>query len=762
MDGMLDYQGDDELARDLFKNALAGKWPEVVELYEKHGMSAIFATINTSGDTAFHIAVSIAAEDIVEKLVHSIADIWESGLWIKNNDGNTPLHVAASTGKLRICLLIADNFDFRLSRDARNNAGESPLFLAAFYGHKVTFLYLQMLLSSKFNEEPETGTTTINPFYRRNDGETILHCVIRWEYFDLAFEISNLEPELTYCRNEKGFTPLHLLASKPSVFKSGCHLGWWKNIIYLCIHVEELKKETLHLGFIDSVIEGLRESSGLIDEYNNNFPANYETCIMFFQLPWIMAKRVIKSIKDNCKGRNADVESHGEQHDTDQTSKQKGSQSRSEARGIQFIRRPLAKIWFTILYISYTILKRIFLHLGFEETRKLKQKHVHSVQIMKMLIKDEGKKALNFSGGWNPGPTFNRGPEDKLPSLSELGADSYTATASKTDQQDGNKRSTSDSEDKKNGKETPMLLAVGNGITEMVEHIILNKFSLAISVKSDGKNIVLSAMKNRQTRVLQLLFKQDFVKHKLIHELHMMDNNALHLAAELGEQKPWLIPGAALQMQWEIKWYEFVKDKVPQHFRYQVNREGKTPEDIFNKRHEQLVKDGGEWLNKTSESCSVVAALIATVAFAASTTIPGDINDKSGIPNLENQSAVTIFAISSLIALCFSITALFSFLAILTSRYEQKDFHRNLPMKLLIGLTSLFVSIASMLVSFCAGHYFTLKNKLKDKAFPVYAVTCLPIVFFAIQQLPLYLDIIWAIYKKVPRSSYKVTLGVSF
>ena len=194
---------------------------------------------------------------------------------------------------------------------------------------------------------------------------------------------------------------------------------------------------------------------------------------------------------------------------------------------------------------------------------------------------------------------------------------------------------------------------------------------------------------------------------------------------------------------------------MPPHFCYQVNKENKTPEEIFNETHENLVKQGGEWLNKTSESCSVVAALIATVAFASSTTIPGSINETNGIPNLESHLMLTIFAVFSLIALCFSITALFSFLAILTSRYEQKDFRRDLPKKLLLGLTSLLVSITSMLISFCAGHYFMLKNKLKDKAFPVYAATCLPIVFFAIQQLPLYVDIVWAIFKKVPRSSNK-------
>ena len=185
-------QGDDRLARDLINNTLAGKWQEVLDLYEKYKYSAILAKINTSGDTALHIAVSIAEEDIVEKLVLLIADILESGLWIKNNDGNTPLHVAASTRKLRICILIADRA--QISGDVRNNAGESPLFLAAFHGHKEIFLCLHKLLvesapnsNTASNAKPDTDTATINPFYRRNDGETILHCAIRWEYFGKHF-----------------------------------------------------------------------------------------------------------------------------------------------------------------------------------------------------------------------------------------------------------------------------------------------------------------------------------------------------------------------------------------------------------------------------------------------------------------------------------------------------------------------------------------------------------------------------------------------
>ena len=83
---------------------------------------------------------------------------------------------------------------------------------------------------------------------------------------------------------------------------------------------------------------------------------------------------------------------------------------------------------------------------------------------------------------------------------------------------------------------------------------ILKEIPMAINDESN--NIVLLAAKNRQTHVLRVLFKHDFVKRKLIHEMDENRNNALHLAAELGEQEPWVIPGAALQMQWEIKWYE--------------------------------------------------------------------------------------------------------------------------------------------------------------------------------------------------------------
>ncbi|KAJ9692851.1 hypothetical protein PVL29_011783 [Vitis rotundifolia] len=290
----------------------------------------------------------------------------------------------------------------------------------------------------------------------------------------------------------------------------------------------------------------------------------------------------------------------------------------------------------------------------------------------------------------------------------------------------------------------------------MVEKI-LEVNPVAINDKNEEKkNVVLLAVENRQPEVYELLVKRKFRKDSVFRAVDNNGNSALHLAAKFSNYQPWHIPGAALQMQWEMKWYKYVKNSMPPHFFTHYNDEKRTPKEIFTEAHSELLKEGGKWLNSTSSSCSVVATLIATVAFATSATVPGDFSEKNGKPNLAHQSAFNLFAVSSLIALCSSVTSLVMFLAILTSRHQEDDFHEELPRKLLFGLTALFISIAAMLVSFCAGHFFVLKDELKNAALPVYAVTCLPISFFAIAQFSLYFDLAWATFRKVPQRSYRM------
>ena len=197
---------------------------------------------------------------------------------------------------------------------------------------------------------------------------------------------------------------------------------------------------------------------------------------------------------------------------------------------------------------------------------------------------------------------------------------------------------------------------------------------------------------------------------------------------------------------------------MPPHFFPRYNAKHETARDIFVRTHKDLIKEGSKWLNKTSDSCSLVAALVATVAFATTATVPGGLDQLTGKPILQDKPPFSVYVISSLVALCFSITALVFFLSILTSRCQEKDFAMDLPRKLLLGLTSLFASIASMLISFCDGDIFVLRPQLRGIAYPLYVALCFPITYFAFAQLSLYLDLIWAIFKKVPQRCNKVSI----
>ncbi|KAK9933109.1 hypothetical protein M0R45_020317 [Rubus argutus] len=380
-------------------------------------------------------------------------------------------------------------------------------------------------------------------------------------------------------------------------------------------------------------------------------------------------------------------------------------------------------------------------------------------------VYDEG--LTNHSGNWtledkhNPRKeraTYMGKSEQRSPISSDHAASYIRNTNVKMNSSKKQNNYQIGSDQNEQGKnQSPVLIAAKmRGVTEVVEKI-LDKFPVAIQdVDSDNKNVVLLAVENRQPHIYKLLQKRKILKESMLRQLDNQGNSALHLAATCGQYRPWLIPGAALQMQWEIKWYKFVKNSMPPHYFVRYNKMGQTPKEIFITTHKDLMKEGSKWLIKTSESCSLVAALIATVAFATSATVPGGLDQNTGVPILIDKTAFSAFSISSLVALCFSITSMVLFLSILTSRYEESDFSTDLPRKLLLGLTSLFASIASIIISFCTGHIFVLKHQLRYVAYPLYAATCLPVTFFALAQLPLYFDLIRAIIKKVPQRSHEV------
>ncbi|GAU20494.1 hypothetical protein TSUD_130520 [Trifolium subterraneum] len=311
-------------------------------------------------------------------------------------------------------------------------------------------------------------------------------------------------------------------------------------------------------------------------------------------------------------------------------------------------------------------------------------------------------------------------------------------------------------------KDATYLVAAKHGIVEITSALESKMKSVIHERNSNNENALLLAVKHRQPQVVEGLQKSLSSNKKIFQSLCLkVDNNEntmLHLAAytSLNKETTWRISGPAMQMMWDIKWYKYIKGIVPEYFKHRINKDKKTPGEIFKEEHKELLQSSTEWLRDTAESCSVVAALIAGLSFATSGSVPGG-NDNSGKPALEGQPAFEGFAISSLIGLYFSGTALIMFLSILTSRKQIEDFTINLPTKLLAGLTSLFVSIVAMFISFCAGHFFVLTDKYgkHDILFYLYIVFSFPVIFYAAVQLPLYIDLLKVIWKKVPPPSIK-------
>ncbi|KAF3967832.1 hypothetical protein CMV_008219 [Castanea mollissima] len=160
-------------------------------------------------------------------------------------------------------------------------------------------------------------------------------------------------------------------------------------------------------------------------------------------------------------------------------------------------------------------------------------------------------------------------------------------------------------------------------------------------------------------------------------------------------------PGAALQMQRELQWFKAVESIVPRKCKEALNIDGKKPRELFSQNHEDLRKEGEKWAKETASSFTIVGTLIITIMFSAAFTVPG---------------------------------------GILTSRYAEEDFLNVLPTKLLIGLSTLFFSVVTMMISFCAALSIVVQVELHIVTVAI-VFASIPVIIFVPLHLPLFAEI---------------------
>ncbi|GLT99993.1 hypothetical protein SLE2022_173930 [Rubroshorea leprosula] len=150
-----------------------------------------------------------------------------------------------------------------------------------------------------------------------------------------------------------------------------------------------------------------------------------------------------------------------------------------------------------------------------------------------------------------------------------------------------------------------------------------------------------------------------------------------------------------------------------------------------------------------AQSCNVVGALVITIMFAAAFTVPGGNDDETGFLKFLNKinpetsfavEAFMVFLVSDAITLLAASSSVLMFMGILTSHYACQDFHTSLPIKLICGLSLLFISIAAMMVAFCATLYMMLHEEM-GIAISIIFLAAIPVTLFILLQYPLFVEI---------------------
>ncbi|RZC84822.1 hypothetical protein C5167_047611 [Papaver somniferum] len=283
-----------------------------------------------------------------------------------------------------------------------------------------------------------------------------------------------------------------------------------------------------------------------------------------------------------------------------------------------------------------------------------------------------------------------------------------------------------------------MNMAIKHGIIEFIAECLELNANLNFDWIS-GETMIKRAIIERNEMIVNLIFKfgdKLGLKIYLAAGLDKDQNTLLHYAAKLA-------PLSKLSLGVESVLWE--------SHRYERNKTGETAQLIFTAEHKDLVKEGRDWLKDTSGSCMIVGALIATVSFAAAFTVPGgnfsdSNNPMEGTPIFLGKSAFTVFAVSDALAFFSSITSVLMFLAIYTSRFAEIDFLKSLPQNLILGLATLFISMAALLVGFGASLFIVVGSRFAQALIPITLFSCCPLGFFAMMQIPLFVEMVHSTY----------------
>ncbi|PWA74038.1 Ankyrin repeat-containing protein [Artemisia annua] len=307
-----------------------------------------------------------------------------------------------------------------------------------------------------------------------------------------------------------------------------------------------------------------------------------------------------------------------------------------------------------------------------------------------------------------------------------------------------------------------LFVAAEMGNTRFVVELLRAYPDLIWEKNDDEHTIFHIAVMHRHQGIYNLLYEIGSRKDRITDIEDRDNNNMLHLLALTTVKMRSHTTGASLLMQRELLWFKEVEKMLPAHMRENKNVHDQSPYEIFSEKNADLVTRGLDWM----KDCMVVATLIVTVAFAAAFTIPGAYDQTHGLPIFIHDRTFLVFVIADAFSLFSSSTSLLVFLSILTCRHGQRDFMYSLPSKLMLGLVTLFFSVAAMMVTFSASFFVLYRNGLRWVPIHIATFAALPVIIFAALQTPLLWDMFHSMYDSRylfrPKKHILYNIGLKF
>ncbi|KAF9672127.1 hypothetical protein SADUNF_Sadunf11G0008400 [Salix dunnii] len=679
-----------------YRAAMTEDWKNMIYHYQDRPLD-LPLPVTLDEDTALHIAVYSKQAQPLQDLLKIMKESYflpyidstapeKEFLMRKNEFGNTALHEATICGNYEAVRLLVGRCPDLLTE--KNKYGETPLFTAAGFAEAEI---VEFLLMSKPEQCVNDKCSLLEIHRKRDDGLPILSAAIKGQHFETALMSLQLDESIHDLKDIDGVDALQLIAQMPTAFASLPV----KRHPKVKSQVETWFKERKEQRDLES---GQGRESGDLESGQGRESGDLESG----------------------QGRESgDLES--------------GSELNQRGGVLKYLKVPkgcwLARFW------------------------NQKTKHVFALKLARILIKND--KSLNkvsktiTDEEQGLGGKENRKGENKSSEITSEGKhtkESQRPHTAENIQKGENKCTeiTSKGKDTAGSSETrkehiPLFIATINGIEEIVWEII-DRYPYSIEkLNEEGQSILDVAVMHRQKKIFSLVKQQKVPLARLHRVIDNMGNTLLHHVADMDHYRGGTKPGPALQLQEELQWFEQVQEVIPSHYATLQNKTRKTAGDLFKVNHKEQLENAQKWIKETTQSCSTVAALVATVVFAAAYTVPGG-SDENGTPNFITSPYFLVFTVSDVLSLASSLTSLVVFLSLLTSPFDLKEFHISLPRKLLVGFTFLFFAVITTMLSFGATILILIQSERKLTTLLLSIAAFLPVLVFAIMQFRLYVS----------------------